>query len=200
MSETAGNFIWANYGGSQAFDNDDGSSNFFTHDNAFYMSDGFKMVRVGVARERGWSSRIRHAPTRPAQDYGGHDSVFARNVIAVREYDGQSCLNEGDYVPGHESAQFGNVCVLPPQGSRGDPHLVAAGLGSSCEGSPPGTPITHDNAYFTVDGVATVSCANGSRVDLRALPPPSEARSTVGVAPDGATLVAWFREKLELAA
>jgi hypothetical protein len=47
-----------------------------------------------------------HAPS-PPQAYGGHDSVFSNNVVAVRTYDGQACLNEGDYVPGHESAQFG---------------------------------------------------------------------------------------------
>jgi len=172
-SETANNYIFANYGGSQAFDNDDGSSFFYTHDNAFYDSDGFKM------------------------DYGGHDSIFANNVVAVRTYDGQACLNEGNYVPGYESAQYGNVCILPPQGSSKDPELVDPYLGSSpCSGGGPGDPITHDNSYYTITGRATVMCGNGSTVSILDLLPPVEARATVGTIPDSDTLISWFRAKL----
>jgi len=40
---TRGNLIFANYGGSQAFDNDDGSAWYHTHSNVFYSADGFKM-------------------------------------------------------------------------------------------------------------------------------------------------------------
>ena len=46
----ANNFIFANYGSSQGVDNDDGSSHFNTHDNVFYMADGFKMVRTPGVR------------------------------------------------------------------------------------------------------------------------------------------------------
>ena len=53
----ANNFIFANYGSSQGVDNDDGSSFFHTHNNVFYMADGFKM------------------------DYGGHDSQFHSNLV-----------------------------------------------------------------------------------------------------------------------
>ena len=58
-SLTTRNLIFANYGGSQAFDNDDGSSFYHTIGNVFYSSDGFKM------------------------DYGGHDSNFSSNVVVV---------------------------------------------------------------------------------------------------------------------
>lgn len=172
-SETSHSFIFANYGGSQAFDNDDGSAFFYTHDNAFYQSDGFKM------------------------DYGGHDSIFANNVVAVRNYDGQSCLNEGDYEPGYPSTQYGNVCILPPQGSRNDPELVDVNLGSgACTGGSPSSPVTHDNSYYTVTGRATVSCGNGSTVSILDIPPPVEQGATVGTIPDDDTLISWFRSKL----
>lgn len=38
-TETKGNFVIANYGSSQSFDNDDGSNYMHTHDNLFYQSD-----------------------------------------------------------------------------------------------------------------------------------------------------------------
>jgi hypothetical protein len=44
-SETLNSMIIANYGASQGFDNDDGSSYYDTHDNFFYDASGFKMVR-----------------------------------------------------------------------------------------------------------------------------------------------------------
>eukprot|EP00937_MAST-01D_sp_MAST-1D-sp2_P006054 g6054.t1 len=46
------NFVIANYGGSQAVDNDDGSSFYDIHDNFFFNAEGLK------------------------QDYGGHDSSY----------------------------------------------------------------------------------------------------------------------------
>ena len=79
-------------------------------------------------------------------DYGGHDSIFASNIVAVRRYDGQSCHNTGGYVSGYETAIFNNTCVLPPDGSNGDPSLVDSYLGSNaCDGGGPGTVIVHDN-------------------------------------------------------
>jgi hypothetical protein len=46
-TQTTRNFILANYGASEGFDNDDGSSFYHTYENVFYSSDGFKMVSVG---------------------------------------------------------------------------------------------------------------------------------------------------------
>lgn len=51
------NFIWANYGGSQGVDNDDGSSFYHILDNAFYDADGFKVSRVRPSQSR---TGIRH--------------------------------------------------------------------------------------------------------------------------------------------
>jgi len=43
LTETTHSMIIANYGASQSFDNDDGSSWYDTHDNFFYDASGFKM-------------------------------------------------------------------------------------------------------------------------------------------------------------
>ena len=61
---TSGNLIFANYGGSQAFDNDDGSSYYHTHSNVFYSSDGFKMCRLRP-------SPPPFSPCACCRDYGG---------------------------------------------------------------------------------------------------------------------------------
>lgn len=62
------NVIIANYGGSQGFDNDDGSSWYNITANVIY-GEGLK------------------------QDYGGHDSIYANNLNIVEQYDGQNCIN-----------------------------------------------------------------------------------------------------------
>ena len=46
LSETSGVFGIGNYGASQVYDNDDGSSFDHTHDNYFTLSDGFKVSYV----------------------------------------------------------------------------------------------------------------------------------------------------------
>merc|ERR1711879_807794 len=85
--EVCENFIFANYGGAQGVDNDDGSSRFRIHNNLFYSADGFKM------------------------DYGGHDSKFYNNLVIVAPYDGQNCVNLGSFKPGHGHAYYNNTCV-----------------------------------------------------------------------------------------
>jgi len=57
MNVISNNFIIANYGASQGFDTDDGSSWYDIRDNFMFMADGWKM------------------------DYGGHDSSFTGNVV-----------------------------------------------------------------------------------------------------------------------
>ena len=63
LTDVSYNFIIANYGGSQGFDNDDGSSWYDIHDNFIY-GEAFKM------------------------DYGGHDSKYHDNINLVHHYDG----------------------------------------------------------------------------------------------------------------
>ena len=83
-------------------DNDDGSAFYHTHHNVFWDSDGFKT------------------------DYGGHDSIVESNLVVVRTYDGQACINSGDFVPGHETRIYNQTCVLPLTGSspREPPDVV----------------------------------------------------------------------------
>ena len=55
MNTVQNNFIIANYGASQGFDTDDGSSWYDIHDNFFFLADGCLrltglLLRAGVAR------------------------------------------------------------------------------------------------------------------------------------------------------
>ena len=125
MNQVANNFIIANYGASQGFDTDDGSSWYDIHDNFFFMADAWKM------------------------DYGGHDSKFMNNVIYHGHNDGQvhsytqrkdpshtcfgllkyflrmlltrqsivfvlqNCVNIWPFLPTHGAPWSGNKCILP---------------------------------------------------------------------------------------
>ena len=83
-THTVGNLILANYGASQGFDNDDGSSWYYTHDNVFYSADGFKM------------------------DYGGHSSKFTNNLVY-----GGNCYGTGSFLNKELADVFEyNVCIL----------------------------------------------------------------------------------------
>ena len=86
LSETSHSMIIANYGASQGFDNDDGSSWYDTHDNFFYDADGFKM------------------------DYGGHDSKFHHNVVIAVH--GQNCVGTASFIAGHATSLYENDCVV----------------------------------------------------------------------------------------
>jgi len=78
--------IIANYGASQGFDNDDGSSWYDTHNNFFYNAAGFKM------------------------DYGGHDSHFHDNVVVATQ--GQNCVGTASFVAGHATEIYNNSCIV----------------------------------------------------------------------------------------
>ena len=49
-TDTAHNAIIANYGASQGFDNDDGSSFYNTHDNWYWDAAGFKVGRLAICK------------------------------------------------------------------------------------------------------------------------------------------------------
>ena len=86
-TDVSRNFIIANYGGSQGFDNDDGSS-YYDLNNNFIYGEGLK------------------------QDYGGHDSLYVDNVNVVHKYDGQNCINTWPFLPGYAHNFTGNTCVM----------------------------------------------------------------------------------------
>mmetsp|Transcript_17981 Transcript_17981/g.31645 ORF Transcript_17981/g.31645 Transcript_17981/m.31645 type:complete len:238 (-) Transcript_17981:16-729(-) len=74
----------ANYNAAQGFDNDDGSSWYYTHDNVFYSALGFKM------------------------DYGGHSSRFYNNLVY-----GKSCYGTGNFLNKNLADEFeGNTCIM----------------------------------------------------------------------------------------
>mmetsp|Transcript_111 Transcript_111/g.256 ORF Transcript_111/g.256 Transcript_111/m.256 type:complete len:526 (+) Transcript_111:3-1580(+) len=101
VTRVTDNFIFANYGGSQGIDNDDGSSWYDISHNVFYSADGFKM------------------------DYGGHDSAFRDNLVVVLPYDGQNCYNVGPFLPDHVDLFKNNTCVCGASTDR-----IPSGCGS----------------------------------------------------------------------
>ena len=143
MNEITRNFISANYGGSQAFDNDDGSSYYNTHHNFWYSSDGVKM------------------------DYSGHDSEFHDNLVVVNCYDGQNCINGGGFPSTHRDRYYSNQCIIT--GCRGQPRNNHHGpcqekIGNfGCDAKNLNESMAaswdlHDNEYYTAGGNATLPC------------------------------------------
>jgi hypothetical protein len=84
-THTQHNIILANYGASEGFDNDDGSSWYYTHDNVFYQADGFKM------------------------DYGGHSSKFWNNLVYS---DNKKCYGTGSFLEGQADEFTNTTCIL----------------------------------------------------------------------------------------
>mmetsp|Transcript_36805 Transcript_36805/g.89360 ORF Transcript_36805/g.89360 Transcript_36805/m.89360 type:complete len:539 (+) Transcript_36805:3-1619(+) len=84
-THTTKNYILANYGASEGFDNDDGSSWYYTYDNVFYAADGFKM------------------------DYGGHDSRFYGNLVYATN---KHCFGTGSFQKDHADEFFNNTCIV----------------------------------------------------------------------------------------
>jgi len=139
MNHVLQNFIIANYGSSQGFDTDDGTSWYNISRNFFFQADATKM------------------------DYGGHDMVFAENLVYVRQSDGQNCFNQGSYLPGHGLVYERNKCILPFSKTIG--HLS----GCNCPGNASnvgrgGNPQTEcgvtlrGNEYYGIDMNLTVDC------------------------------------------
>ncbi|CAB9520741.1 expressed unknown protein [Seminavis robusta] len=88
-TETRHNLIWANYGAAEGFDNDDGSSYYYTHHNAYYESDGFKM------------------------DYGGHSSNFTNNLVFSNGR--KKCYGTASFKEGQGDLFANNTCIVARQ-------------------------------------------------------------------------------------
>ena len=165
-TEVDRNVIIANYGGSQGFDNDDGSSWYNIHHNVIY-GEGLK------------------------QDYGGHDSKYHNNLNLVHHYDGQNCINTwpfklgqgpcGDWSEGsarcsHHHRFEENKCIVLYT------DIYSPGAG----GCPPGLDtmaLLANNSYYTpTAGNATMSgCGSlahiqkaGSELGSVSLPLPTD--------------------------
>jgi|TARA_B110000902_G_scaffold255806_1_gene321638 hypothetical protein len=179
------NFIIANYGSSQGFDTDDGSSWYDIHDNFFFMADAWKM------------------------DYGGHDSSFRSNIIYHGHNDGQNCVNTWPFLAGHGANWSDNKCILPKSTNLGNPMG-----GCDCPGSlSPSAPSWHpgmndpggecgvsfaNNEYYTMNGTASMNC-NGkpSWADWTGKHG-NDAGSTLGGLPSDDQLIEWARAKLDI--
>lgn len=124
------NFLVANYGASQGIDNDDGSSFYHIVDNINF-GDGFKM------------------------DYGGHDSLFQRNLVIVSPYDGQNCYNLMRFKPLHQHTYSNNTCAILSCRQPECDDMVGT-TADSCES--PTFPLLAHNTYYTKNGNASLTC------------------------------------------
>ena len=202
LSETSHSMIIANYGASQGFDNDDGSSwcvpspllsqpariraapcsprlspslsflRYDTHDNFFYDADGFKM------------------------DYGGHDSKFHNNVVIAVH--GQNCVGTASFIAGHATSLYENDCVVYGTERVDD-------LFENCDKDlAPQVPMNgYNNRFYTplANASATCDCCGTvSLAQLQAINPTLEANATSSGLPSADTVVAWARDKLQLPA
>lgn len=177
-SDIALNVILANYGGSQGFDNDDGSSWYDIHHNVIY-GEGLK------------------------QDYGGHDSKYRNNLNLVHKFDSQNCINtwpfklgqgpcgdwsESDAQCSHAHHFANNTCIVLYT------DIYSGGTG----GCPPNLETMaqlSDNAYFTPNGNATTrDCGPLAKLQAGG----AEARSTAGLIPLDATWLQWAKTILKL--
>lgn len=160
--------IIANYGASQGFDNDDGSSWYDTHDNFFYDASGFKM------------------------DYGGHDSLFHSNVVIARR--GQNCLGTASFVAGHATQIYDNDCVVygtervDDLFENCDQHLAP---NEPVRGYNNRFYTQHANASATCD------CC-GLRPVTEAWAQGIETNATAYPLPSGDTIISWGRDKTGL--
>ena len=181
MNNVHNNFIIANYGSSQGFDTDDGSSYYNISDNFFFMADAWKM------------------------DYGGHDSIVNNNIIYHGQNDGQNCVNTWPFLPDHGAEYHGNRCILPKSTNLGNLFH-----GCQCPGkatNPPWKPGTNDpqsecgvdfadNSYYTMNGTAKMSCGDNPDWDDWQHKYGSDSGSTLQGLPSDDELIGWAREKL----
>ena len=182
------NVIFANYGGSQGVDNDDGSAWFDIHAN-FMWGEGLKM------------------------DYGGHDSKYHGNVNVVHPYDGQQCVNvwefaksgnapcvggEEDGACSHAHMFYNNTCVVLADYFYGtqQQEQCTADDGTFNEDARAGMVRLHDNAYFSPNGTVLLKCPDKhDEVTLAFLQSGGvENRSTAAPQPPDETIVQWARD------
>lgn len=168
LTETSHNAIIANYGASQGFDNDDGSSFYNTHDNWYWDAAGFKM------------------------DYGGHDSLFHDNVVAATS--GQNCIGTASFVTGHADRYFNNSCIV--YGNERVDDLFENCNSPPSPGQE--MLIGYSNRYFTPNSNASATCDCCGLVPLSKLPAGLEDNFTSSAIPAGDVIIGWAREKLGL--
>ena len=198
MNHVSKNMIIANYGSSQGFDTDDGSSWYNISSNFFFDADATKM------------------------DYGGHDMAFQDNIIYVRDGDGQNCFNSGSYLPGHGLTYTGNKCIVPFSKTLGTSSgcdcqwpdqktdegamLMAHTDGVEVGNTFPLSPKTvcgiafQNNEYFGIDQNLSISCANPPLAFQDWQARGNDKGSKQWALPTDDELLFWARERLGLPA
>ncbi len=186
------NIIVANYGGSQGVDNDDGSSFYHIRNNIFYSADGFKM------------------------DYGGHDSEFMNNIIAIIPYDGANCVMiNGGFFAGRADLYRNNTCVSgilehsTPSGcgnptcadpTRNVPDMDIVGGANECnaETHRAMAMIFEQNRYYTPHGNASLRCA-GELIGMEVIQKEygNEQGSSWYTLPPAEDVLTWVVEKIK---
>jgi len=173
VSVVARNFGIGDYGASQVFDTDDGSSWYHIHHNFFYDADLTKM------------------------DYGGHDSLIADNVVVVRQYDSQNCyMYNWPFLPGTGHTVINNKCVV----GYGD---LIGGVACDPKRLDDSVMVRlYNNQYFTKNGTARIVCYAGDgehNVSLARLQEAGvELGSTLTTVPLADTILAWARDVLHM--
>eukprot|EP00041_Stephanoeca_diplocostata_P027514 m.757752 g.757752 ORF g.757752 m.757752 type:complete len:945 (+) comp23189_c0_seq1:37-2871(+) len=176
-TDVSKNVIIANYGGSQGFDNDDGSSWNDIHHNVIY-GEGLK------------------------QDYGGHDSKYQNNLNLVHHYDGQNCINTWPFKLGtppcgdwstnatcsHAHHFTNNTCVV----LYTDVYSPGAG---SCDGQSPQMAYLAENKYYTPNGNATLDKCGGLQ---KLQSTGAELGSKAFTLPTDAEWLTWAKAILEM--
>lgn len=172
-SNVTNNFIISNYGGSQAFDTDDGTSYYDIGYNFFYAADGLK------------------------QDYGGHNMKFHDNLVVTLPYDSQNCLNLGAFNQhGPGNWIWNNKCVL--LGCKDYTCVDKLGSFAQCFNN---TPIhSWNNQYYSKHGNGSFSCSGfNGLVNISLLYSLGmETNSTTQYLPQNSTIIAWAKTLLNL--
>jgi hypothetical protein len=146
---------------------------------------------------------IAHYP--PLRTAGGHDSIFENNIVIVRPFDGQNCMNMWAFVPGHQDKLFNNTCAIWQVGVAGkatdaDMVLTQNDCGA-CGSDRSATPVFAANAYYTTHGNASVNCGGPFGTTIAAMQgrfADFERGSTWHTLPAAATVVQWGRDVLQM--
>ena len=128
MSNVSGNYIFANFGGSQAFDTDDGSAWYNMFDNVFYCAMAYK------------------------NDYGGYNVNYWNNLNVAWTWDGpQNCWGVGQVLSdGPANKLYNNTCIV--YGNTRAMNVDYVGQFASTDTVQNSPMELYDNKYFTLHG------------------------------------------------
>eukprot|EP01083_Nonionella_stella_P190494 705505_1 len=175
-SNVHSNFIFANYGSSQAFDTDDGSAWYNIYNNFGWNAQGYK------------------------NDYGGYNVNFYNNLNVVwgNKAGNEACWNiEQTHYHGPSNKVYNNKCIV--YSNRGT--IITVRAPTSYKGS---SLVMTNNSYFSVYGNVTWQMTNhNGGLDIYDLSQVQtilgfEANSSVDTIPKNKQILQWAKEVLHL--